>query len=194
MAPLSFNQITALLNELRTGDKAAESELISLVYPELRRIAAVYMRRERGDHTLQPTALVHEAYLRLAGEREQPWANRAHFFAAAARVMRQVLVDHARKHRSQRRGGGVRVELQDSLALTEENWDLVLDLDRALEQLSEWDSRQADVVVLRYFGGLTEEEIGEVLQVSSRSVKRDWQMARAWLQKVLAKRGGQDDT
>lgn len=187
-------QITALLNGLRTGDNAARSELITLVYPELRKIAGNYMRRERPEHTLQTTALVHEAYLRLAGENGHSWENRAHFFAVAAQVMRQILVDHARRHRSAKRGGGlIPFEWTDALVVDDRNADTVLEIDRALEKLAEWDARQADVVVYRFFGGLTEEEIAQVLNISERTVKRDWKMARAWLKGVLANRDARND-
>jgi RNA polymerase sigma-70 factor, ECF subfamily len=183
-------QITEMLNGLRAGDEAARAQIIALVYPELRKIAAQYMRKERREHTLQPTALVHEAYLRLAGEREQPWKSRTHFFAVASQVMRQVLVDHARKHHTAKRGGGaIRVDFDGTLALDDRNATAILDVDKAIDRLAQWDARQAKVVVLRFFGGLTEQEIAQTLNVSERTVKRDWRMARAWLQGILA---GQD--
>jgi RNA polymerase sigma-70 factor, ECF subfamily len=183
-------QITEMLNGLRAGDEAARAQIIALVYPELRKIASQYMRKERREHTLQPTALVHEAYLRLAGQREQPWKSRTHFFAVASQVMRQVLVDHARKHHTAKRGGGaIRVDFDSTLALDDGNATAILDVDKALDRLAQWDARQAEVVVLRFFGGLTEEEIAQTLNVSERTVKRDWRMARAWLKGILA---GQD--
>lgn len=185
--------ITELLNGLREGDQNARSQLIALVYPELRRIAAQYMNRERGGHTLQPTALVHEAYLRIAGQQDQIWQNRNHFFAVASQVMRQVLVDHARRHAAAKRGGGApQVEFNDRLLFESRNAHLALEIDDALEQLAKVDARQADVVVYRIFGGLTEEEIADVLNVSARTVKRDWRMARAWLHGILGERKCQE--
>lgn len=184
----SADQITRLLNGLREGNGSAESELVALVYPELRKRAAQALRGERPNHTLQPTALVNEVYLKIVAEQDRVWENRAHFFAVAAIVMRQILADHARRHRSAKRGGGlVPVELRDALAISHDNLDLILTVDRAIEQLSQWDPRQAKMVVLRYFGGLTETEIAEVLSVSVRTVKRDWEMAKAWLGGVLAR-------
>lgn len=187
-------QITEMLNGLRAGDEAARAQIIALVYPELRKIASQYMRKERREHTLQPTALVHEAYLRLAGQREQPWKSRTHFFAVASQVMRQVLVDHARKHHTAKRGGGaIRVDFDSTLALDDRNATAILDVDKAIDRLAQWDARQAEVVVLRFFGGLTEEEIAQTLNVSERTVKRDWRMARAWLQGILAGQGSCHD-
>jgi RNA polymerase sigma factor (TIGR02999 family) len=177
------------LNELRNGNPSAQSQLIDLVYPELRRMASLYMSRERRDHTLQPTALVHEAYMRIAGQQEQVWQNRNHFFAVASQVMRQVLVDHARRYAAAKRGGGAaHVDFEESLAFDRRNTHLVLEIDEALNKLAQWDGRQAEVVVFRIFGGLTEEEIADVLKISARTVKRDWRMAKAWLRGVL---GGQ---
>jgi RNA polymerase sigma-70 factor (ECF subfamily) len=186
-------QITELLNDLGAGNRSAQSKLIPLVYPELRRIAARYMRRERPDHTLQATALVNEAYLRVVGQ-IQNWQNRAHFFAIAAELMREILVDHARKRQAAKRGGGSYVvNIEDCLVVTEEALDVILDVDRAIGQLAALDARQADMVVYRFFGGLTEEEIAEVLNVSVRTVKRDWKMAKAWLHGVLARQQSAHD-
>jgi len=154
MGPSGANEITQLLNELRKGDRSAEARLIPLVYPELRKIAAAYMSRERAHHTLQATALVHEVYLRVAGHGTQAWRNRAHFFAVAAQLMRQILVDHARRHKATKRGASPqRVELQETLLVARENADLVLDVDRAITKLEDLDSRQAHIVVCRFFRG-----------------------------------------
>jgi RNA polymerase sigma-70 factor, ECF subfamily len=187
MVPAGSERITGLLQGLRRGDRSAQSQIIPLIYPELRKIAARYMRRERADHTLQPTALVHEVYLRMVGHEQQDWQNRAHFFAAAAGLMRQILVDHARGRLAAKRGGGAcRVELDEILLKTDSAADTVLDIDRAICTLSELDPRQAEVVVMRIFGGLTEEEIAVALDVSDRTVKRDWKMAKAWLRGALS--------
>lgn len=176
-------EITGLLAAIRYGDAGAESRLVGLVYKDLRAIAQRHMRRERLDHTLQPTALVNETYLRLTASRSMDWKDRAHFFATASAVMRRVLVDHAR-----RRGAGKRaearqkIELEDFMATTSPQIDQLILLDQALTKLSEWGPRQARLVEMIYFGGLTEKEAAEVLQISVRTVKRDWSAARAWLQ------------
>lgn|ERR1017187_2291604 len=194
MVPSSSAQITQLLNEVRNGDRSAESRLIGLVYPELRRMAAGYMRRERHDHTLQSTALVHEVYLRVLGPGEPQWQNRAHFFAVAAQLMRRILVDHARRQSAARRGGGAhRIDLEEPLLVCSEKMEIVLDIDWALGKLEQLDPRQAHVVVFRFFGGLSEEEIASVLGVSARTVKRDWRMARAWLHGILARNPSRTD-
>jgi RNA polymerase sigma-70 factor, ECF subfamily len=190
MASSHAVRITGLLNNLRAGNHDAATELIHLIYPELRNIAARHMRRERAGHTLQPTALVHEAYMRVIGQ-EKIWQNRAHFFAVASQLMRQILVDHARKQQTAKRGAGARrVELKidsvDALIVTEAEADTVIDIDRAITLLSAWDARQAEIVVFRIFGGLSEDEIAQVLSVSVRTVNRDWQMAKAWLHGVLS--------
>ena len=183
-------KVTHLLAELRTGKKEAESRLIEVVYPELRRIAMRYMRGERPGHSLQATALVNEAYLRLLGEGERNFQNRSHFFAVAATQMRLILVDHARRKRTQKRHGERgRVELTDILAISEDKLDDVLEIDAALERLREWDPRQCKIVELRFFAGLTEEEVAEVMALSPRTVKRDWKVAKAWLHGELSKRG-----
>jgi RNA polymerase sigma factor (TIGR02999 family) len=173
--------VTILLQAMRAGDATAEKSLIPLVYQELHRLAQSYMRRERPDHTLQPTALIHEAYLRLAGE-DVDWQSREHFIGVAAHVMRRVLVDHARAHRAGIRGGDrKRVELKEGLAVAAERSEEVLLVDGALERLAKTNQRQARVVELRYFGGLSMEEIAAMLSLSLRSVKRDWSLARIWL-------------
>jgi len=152
------------------------------VYTELKRLAASYLRRERPDHTLQATALVHEAYLRLAGQPDPNWNNRSHFFAMAARVMRRILTDHGRLHRASKRGAG-RTKLNiDLVAIVgEEPSGEIEDLDEALTRLAAFAPRQAQVVEMRFFGGMTEDEIAEILKLSSRTIKRDWIIARAWL-------------
>lgn len=195
MVPAGSERITALLQDLRRGDRAAQSQIIPLIYPELRKIAARYMRRERAEHTLQPTALVHEVYLRMVGQEHQDWQSRAHFFGAAAGLMRQILVDHARVRLAAKRGGGAcRVQLDEALVKTDAAADTVLDIDRAICNLSALDKRQAEVVVMRVFGGLTEEEIAVALDISDRTVKRDWKMAKAWLRGVLSPGGAKHDT
>jgi RNA polymerase sigma-70 factor, ECF subfamily len=174
--------ITRMLGDLRAGRKEVESRLMEAVYPELRRIAGRYMKAERAGHTLQATALVNEAWLQLVGHAEADWHNRSHFFAVAAQLMRRILVDHARHRKAQKRDGGrQRVELTETLAICEDRLDEILLIDAALTRLAEWDPRQAKVVELRFFSGLTEEETAEILGVSPRTVKREWRMARAWL-------------
>jgi RNA polymerase sigma-70 factor, ECF subfamily len=171
-----------MLGELRAGRKDVESRLIEAVYPEMRRIAGRYMKAERPGHTLQATALVNEAWLEIIGHADADWQNRSHFFAVAAQLMRRILVDHARQRKAQKRGGGRQpVELTETLAISEDRLDEILLIDAALTRLAEWDPRQAKVVELRFFSGLTEEETAEILAVSPRTVKRDWRMARAWL-------------
>ena len=184
-------EITRLLGEMRAGDKAAESRLMEAVYPELRRIAGYYLKRERAGHTLQPTALVHEAYLQLLGDADIDWHNRTHFFAAAAQSMRRILVDYARMRKAAKRDGArERVDLFDVLAISEERLDEMIDLDRALTRLAAWDPRQSRVVELRFFGGLSEDEVAEVLGIAPRTVNRDWNFARAWLHGELSAPGG----
>lgn len=174
--------VTQLLAELRKGNRDAEPRLVSLVYSELRRLAAHYLRGERRDHTLQPTALVHEAYLRLVRLKDIDWQSRSHFFALAARLMRRVLVDHARVHVAKKRGGSQEtLSLDDDLAFSNPRSKHLIALDEALTRLSEQDPRQGRVVELRFFGGMGEEEIGRILGISTRTVKRDWRIAKAWL-------------
>ena len=174
-------QVTVLLKAISAGDAAAEQSLLPLVYRELHRLARSYMRRERPNHTLQPTALINEAYLRLAGA-EVDWKNREHFVGVAAQVMRRVLVDHARSHNAEMRGGGLkRVDLDEGLAWSSERAEELLSLDEALVRLAKINDRQARVVELHYFGGLSMVQIAALLHVSERSVKRDWSLARLWL-------------
>jgi len=174
--------VTRLLRAWGNGDDQARDDLVPLVYAELRSRAAAYLRGERKDHTLQPTALVHEAYLRLNEQDRVSWQNRAHFFGLAARMMRRVLVDHARRRRAIRHGGaGVRVSLSDGVgAVPPLDCDLIL-LDQALGELAALDARQAQIVELRYFGGLSEQEAATHLEISRATAKRDWQTARFWL-------------
>jgi RNA polymerase sigma factor (TIGR02999 family) len=182
---MSASEVTELLHRAARGDKTAEADLIPQVYRELHKIAQAYLRRERSEHTLQATALVNEAYLRLIAGGETEWQNRNHFFSVAATVMRRILVDYARQRNAGKRSG-VRVSLDENLLISAEQCDLVSDLDAALTRLAALNARQAKVVELRFFSGLTEEEIADVLQVSARTVKRDWTVARAWLYGELA--------
>jgi len=183
------HSISQLLLEVSQGNRDAEAALMTQVYGELRRLARKYMRSERGNHTLQATALVNEAYLRLMGQQGTTWQDRAHFFAAAAQLMRHILVDHARAHRAGKRGGEQhQVTLTEGIAAEESKTVEVLALHEALEKLAGMDPRQARVVELHFFGGLTFPEIAYVLEASERTVKRDWTMARAWLKIQLTKR------
>ena len=175
-----------LLRAWAEGDEAAGDRLFPLLYSELRRQAGRFMRRERRSHTLQPSGLVHEAYLRLAGASGLDWHDRSHFFAIAARVMRQVLVDHARRRGAAKRDG-CRVTFADADAAVDP--PEVLDLENALKELAALDPRQARVVELRFFGGLDVDETAEAMDLSPRTVKREWQTARAWLQHRLLERG-----
>lgn len=179
-------EVTDLLLELKRGNKDAEGRLIPLVYSELRRIAAIQLRREASGHSLQPTALVHEAYIRLTDLKEIDWHSRSHFFAVSATMMRRILVDHARASRARKRGAGWdAVSLNDAILPAPNRAPEILDLDEALTRLAKLDARQSKVVELRFFGGMSEEEIGEVLGISARTVKRDWRIAKAWLFKEL---------
>jgi RNA polymerase sigma-70 factor (ECF subfamily) len=187
----SPGKVTRLLAEMRTGKEDAESRLIEVVYPELRRIAMRYMRAERPGHSLQATALVNEVYLRMVRQKDRDFKNRSHFFAVAATQMRLILVDHARQKRAQKRDGQrVRVEMTDVLAVSEDKLDQVLEIDAALRRLNEWDPRQCKIVELRFFAGLTEEEVAEVIGVAPRTVKRDWKVAKAWLHGELSAKEG----
>jgi RNA polymerase sigma-70 factor, ECF subfamily len=178
-------QITQLLNAMKHGDAKAADRLLPLIYGELHRLAKSHMRRERPEHTLQATALINEAYLRLV-QHGADWHNREHFIGAAAQVMRRVLVDYARSHRAQCRAGNLKkVELNEELAISPERLDEVTALDEALKRLAEENPRQAQVVELRYFGGLSVEEIAAHLGIAPRSVKRDWSLAKIWLFKEL---------
>jgi RNA polymerase sigma-70 factor, ECF subfamily len=183
--------VTKLLLEVRAGSKPAEERLLQVVYPKLRQIAGRYLRRERAAHTLQPTALVNEAFIELAGQLNADWQNRNHFFAVAAQSMRRILVDYARQKKARKRDGALRrVELADGVAISDDRLHEILCIDEALTRLAEFDSRRCKVVELRFFGGMTEEEVAEILQVATRTVKRDWAVAKAWLYGELAKAAG----
>src|SRR6201995_4428222 len=170
-------QVTLLLKAMKSGDKSAADKLLPLVYQELHRLAKSYMQRERRDHTLQPTALINEAYLRLVRD-SVDWQSRQHFIGVAANVMRRLLVDHARAHNAEMRAGGLqRVEFEEGLMISEERSKEVLSLHDALDILERVNARRAKVVELRYFGGFSIEEIGEILEISPRSVKRHWALA-----------------
>jgi RNA polymerase sigma factor (TIGR02999 family) len=176
------NDITILLNRIASGDRSAEETLFPAIYAELKRMAARYLKRERPGHTLQATALVHEAYLKLVPGSHLAWQNRNHFFAVAARVMRNILVDHARKRCAGKRAGlPIDPLLEYALAFDDSRSEMIVSLNEALNRLESLDQRQARIVEMRFFGGMTEAEIGEFLGVSSRTVKRDWAVAKAWL-------------
>ena len=179
------HDVTRLLHEVQQGREGAEDALVSLVYAELHALASAHMRRERDDHTLQPTALVHEAYMRLMGGSEVPWQGRAHFFGLMSRVMRRILVEHARRKGAVKREGGARVTLDEGLAAAPADSFDVLALDEALGKLAALAERPARVVELRFFGGLDVDETAEVLGVSPATVKRDWAFARAFLQREI---------
>jgi RNA polymerase sigma factor (TIGR02999 family) len=184
---MDADELFAALQTATRGDSSALDRLFPALYQELKRQAAGYLRGERAGHTLQPTALAHETYLRLIGRRDFAWQDRAHFMATAARAMRGILVDHARRRRAQKRGGGrEQVPLDATMAIEEQRPVAFDDLDRALEDLARRSERQAKVVELRYFGGLSAEETAEVLGVSAVTVKRDWATARAWLYRQLS--------
>jgi RNA polymerase sigma factor (TIGR02999 family) len=184
--PPAENEVTRLLHKWRDGDENAREQLFAVVYDELRRVAGAYMRRERREHTLQPTALVHEAYLRLVGQQQFNWRNRAQFLGVAAVIMRRILVSHARRHLAAKRGSrGQRI----SLALADEflkrpNVDL-LALHEALEKLAALDHRKSRIVELKFFGGLTSKEIGNLLDISIATVEREWSFSRAWLSDAI---------
>ena len=185
MARPDPGDVTRLLQSWSGGDKKALGELVPLVYRELRGLAAAYIRRERRDHTLQATALVHEAYLRLVDQTQVESPSRAQFFAIAANLMRQILVNHAKHHRAAKRGGGNKVALDEGAAVVQPRGVDLIALDAALDKLAQLDPRQSQIVELRFFGGLTEDEIADVLGVSAITVKRDWRIARAELHRQL---------
>ena len=182
------SQVTQLLETFEPGDRHAGEQLFADVYNELRALAARYLHRERKSHTLQPTALVHEAYLKLVGHTRIDWQGRAHFLAFAAQAMRQILVDHARRHRAEKRGGDRhRIALDDNLVV-ESNRDVdLLALEDALTKLTKLDPRQAQMIELRFFGGLSIAEVAKVMGTSKRSVEREWTMVRAWLRRELSR-------
>lgn len=183
-----MTDVTQLLNKAQSGDKESLDTLLPLIYDELRRVAANQLRAERENHTLQATALVHEAYLRLLEQREVDWQNRAHFFSIAAEMMRRILVNYAIQRNAKKRGDGItRISLDDAISFSsgdEGDLDLV-SLDAALKSLAEFDETQARIVELRFFGGLTVEEVAEVMNISESTVKREWKMAKAWLKTQL---------
>jgi RNA polymerase sigma-70 factor (ECF subfamily) len=186
MANLTSQQITHLLLAWGNGDEAALDQLMPLVYNELRKVAARHLRRQRPNHTLQTTDLVNEAYMRLIDSSQVRWQNRAHFFAVSAQLMRRILVDFARARQNLKRGGGLQqVSLDEGLLVVPERSADLLALDEALTRLAALNVRQAQVVELRYFGGLNEEETAEALKVSLRTVQRDWNLARLWLYQTL---------
>lgn len=183
----SSEGITQLLIDWEKGDQAALERLMPLVYSELRRLATNYLRRERAEHTLQPTALVNEAYLKLIDQRNARWQNRAHFFGIAAQLMRRILVDHARQHRAAKRGGldPQRISITSAERVMKQPEVDLLALNEALEELAQMDPQQGRIVELKFFGGLSIDEIAEVLSIGHATVERDWKMARAWLRRQL---------
>ncbi len=182
----SEHQITDILHNWSHGDPEALGKLMPIVFDELRRIAAGYFEQEGKGHTLQPTALVNEVYLKLVGRRSVQWKNRAHFFGFAAELMRRILVDHARSRKTAKRGSGApRISLDESIALPETPDLDLLALDDALNSLTELDPRQSRIVELRFFAGLTVDEIAEVMKISSTTVKREWKTARVWLYRQI---------
>lgn len=181
------HEVTQILHDWSGGDRAAPERLMPFVYDELRRLARSFLARERGGHTLQPTALVHEAYVRLVDQTRVNWQNRAHFYGIASSMMRRVLIDHARARVTDKRGGtAVRLSLDDVQVSAEERAASFVALDEALVRLARMDERKSRVVEMRFFGGMTDEEIAEVLGVTTRTVLRDWKKARLWLYRELS--------
>jgi RNA polymerase sigma factor (TIGR02999 family) len=186
VAPPTRQHVTQVLVDWSKGDPDAPQRLMPLVYEELRHLAHQYLQRERADHTLQATGLVHEAYLRLVDQSTTTWQNRAHFLGVAAQLMRRILVDYARHHRAEKRGGNWdKLAFDEALAPSAERSVDLVALDDALKDLGTFDQRQSRIVELRFFGGLTVEEIGEVLEISPRTVKREWRVAKAWLRREI---------
>ena len=180
--------LTALLRQVKEGNKEALNTLVPIAYGELRRLADSYLRRERSDHTLQPTALIHEAYMRLVDQEQPDYRNRSHFFGVAAQLMRQILVDHARTRNAGKRGGGdAKIPLESVAEASHSRPEAFLDLDFALRKLEERDPRKARVIEMRFFGGLTAEESAELLSVSIETIRRDLRLGQAWLQRELAR-------
>jgi len=187
MSEVPAGTISQLLRAWGRGDSQAREDLVPLVYQELRRRASAYLRRERPDHTLQPTSLVHEAYIRLMAQTRVSWLNRAQFFALAAQLMRRILVDYARERQSAKRPRGIRVTFDEGLrAVPPPDCELLM-LDDALQDLARLDPRQAEIVELKYFGGLSEPEVAAVMSLSRATVTREWQSARAWLYRRITK-------
>jgi RNA polymerase sigma factor (TIGR02999 family) len=184
----SRKEVTQVLLDWNRGDENAPERLMPLVYEELRRLARQYLQRERPDHTLQATGLVHEAYLRLVDQSNMTWQNRAQFFSVAAQMMRRILVDHARAHQAAKRGGvREKLEFDEALAPSDERAVDLIALDDALQDLVTFDVRKSRIVELRFFGGLSIEEIGEVLAISPRTIRREWRVAKAWLRREIIK-------
>ncbi|MCI0490359.1 MAG: ECF-type sigma factor [Blastocatellia bacterium] len=193
MAPTPTEDVTRVLHEVSAGDRDAFARLMPLVYDELRRLAARYLRRERAGHTLQPTALVNEAYLRLIDQTRVNWQNRAHFFSISAEIMRRILVDYARSHNAEKRGGNVeKLPIEEAISLSDEMDVDLIALDDALADLAKLDPLQSRVVELKFFGGLTLEETAEVLSLSRSTVEREWLTAKAWLYVQLSNTAGSD--
>lgn len=194
MAPSPTEDVTQALREVSAGDREAFEKLMPLVYDELRRLAVRYLRRERPDHTLQPTALVNEAYLRLVDQTRVNWKNRAHFFSISAEIMRRILVDYARSRKAEKRGGSAeKLPLEEAISLSDEMDVDLIALDDALSDLARLDPLQSRVVELRFFGGLTLEETAEVLSLSRSTIEREWLTAKAWLYVQLSSQDGQAD-
>ena len=182
----STPEITRVLRELSEGHDTAPAKLMPLVYGELRKLAQAYLQEERADHTLQATALVHEAYIRLVDWKNVTWQNRAHFFALAAQVMRRILVDHAREKQAQKRGGQwTKLSLEEAVSFPQQREVDLVALDDALKELELLDMTQSKIVELRFFGGLTIDETAEALRISPATVKREWTLAKAWLHKTI---------
>jgi len=179
-------EVTLMLQQLNSGDQDVLSKLVPLLYNELRRLASYHLRRERPNHTLQTTALVHEAYLRLVNQNQVVWKNRSHFFGVAAQLMRRILVDYARSHHAAKRGAHAeKISLEDVAVVSRDNLGELLALDQILSRLAAFDPQQAKIVELRVFGGLTVEEIADVIEISPATVKRDWSVAKVWLTREL---------
>jgi RNA polymerase sigma factor (TIGR02999 family) len=193
MTTPSAQEVTQLLVEWGNGNRAALDKLMPLVYEELRRLARRYMKREREGHTLQTSALVNEAYLKMVNERDMRWQNRAHFFAVAAQLMRMILIDHARARKVAKRGGRAdQVPLDEAVAVSEERAAELIALDDALKALQAVDERKSRIAELRFFGGLSVEETAEALNISQATVMREWRLAKAWLHRELNKEGGDE--
>jgi RNA polymerase sigma-70 factor (ECF subfamily) len=186
--------VTMLLKQLSSGDQNAVGKLVPLLYDELRRMASRYLRRERPGHTLQATALVHEAYLRLVDQKHVEWQNRSHFFGVAAQQMRRILVDYARAHQAAKRGGPLpKISLEQALAISKDRTGELLELDEALTRLASIDAQQVRIIELRFFAGLSVEETAELLGISPATVKREWTTAKAWLSRQIQReRSGSD--
>jgi RNA polymerase sigma-70 factor (ECF subfamily) len=182
------NEVTQLLIDWSNGDQAALDELIPLVHAELRRLARHYMAQENSAHTLQTSALINEAYIRLIDQQHMPWQNRAHFFGVAAQVMRHILIDHARKHCYAKRGGGARkVPLEEAMIVNDQRAEELVALDDALKDLAALDPRKSRIIELRFFGGLSIEETAEIMKISPVTVTREWRAARAWLRREMSR-------